>query len=115
MTKRHRTSHSPSVHPPKPMEYKPNIVKPVITIEVSHPSGIAVNDRREILVAEHNCISTFTCSGEKIKSFSSTQGRPCGVAFDSAGNILLTDMWSHSIEKFTLEGKFLTEVGRQKP
>ena len=46
-------------------------------------------------------------------SFCPTQGRPRGVAFDSAGNILVTDMWSHSIEKFTLEGKFLIGVGRK--
>ena len=112
MTKGHPTSNSPSVLPPKPIEYIPKIAMPVITIEVSHPSGIAVNERREIVVTERNCISIFTCSGQKIRSFSS-RGHPRGVAFDSADNILVTDIWSHSIEKFTLEGKLLTAVGRK--
>ena len=96
-----------------PKEYKPFM--PVITISgVSYPTGIAVSDRREIAVTEQNCISIFTCSGEKIRTLrisSEVCLHPHGVTFDSAGNILVTDVPSHCIKKFTPEGKFLTAVG----
>ena len=97
------------------------ISKPVLTIDgVSYPSGIAINSRGEIAVAEHSCISIFTSSGEKMNTFriSSELGQlssrhPCGVTFDYAGNILVTDVLSHCIKKFTPEGKYLTAVGRK--
>ena len=88
---------------------------PVITIcGVSYPTGIAVSDRREIAVIESDCISIFTCSEEKIRTFrisSEVCLHPHGVVFDTAGNILVTDVLSHCIKKFTPEGKFLTAVG----
>ena len=93
---------------------KPIFSMPAITIDgVSYPIGIAVNNRGEIAVTEGNCISIFTRNGEKRLTFSPVLHRLHGVAFDSAGNILVTDVWSHSIKKFTPEGKFLAAVGRK--
>ena len=92
-----------------PKEYRPFIT----IVGVYHPNGIAVNDRGNIVVAEKNCISIFTCSGKKIRNFDSELFLPRGVTFDSAGTILVTDVWSHSIKKFTPEGKFLIAVGRK--
>ena len=90
----------------------------IIISEVYHPNGIAVNDRRGIVVAEQNCISMFSCSGEKIRTFRTSSAldqiwQPHSVAFDSAANILVTDVHSHCIKKFTPDGKFLTAVGRE--
>ena len=114
---KHLSSVSLSCH----KSYHSCISKPVLTIDgVANPSGIAVNSRGEIAVVEHNCISIFTSSGEKMNYFkiSSELGQlssrhPCGVTFDCAGNILVTDVPSHCIKKFTPEGKFLTAVGRK--
>ena len=57
---------------------------------------------------------------EKIRTFrrgGSPQGhfnRPSGgVAVDSDGNMLVVDRDNHRIQKFTADGKFLTEVGQK--
>ena len=120
--------HSPTYKCESPMpevkqvqEDIPKSLQPEVTIGgVSYPSGIAVNSRGEIAVAEHNCVSIFTSRGEKMNTFGISSEpvqlscrHPCGVVFDSAGNILVTDIPSHCIKKFTPEGKFLTAVGRK--
>ena len=79
------------------------------------PWGVAVNQRGEIIVAECNghCISTFSPTGEKLRSFGS-QGSgpgqfnaPRGVVVDDDDNILVADS-SKQIQKFTRSGKYLT-------
>ena len=66
-----------------------------------------------------NCISIFSPSGEKIRTFGSrgsAQGQfnePRGVTVDGDGNILVVDRSSHCIQKFKGDGKFLTAVGQQ--
>ena len=66
-----------------------------------------------------HCISIFSPSGEKIRTFGSkgsAQGQfkgPCGVAVDGDGNILVVDGDNHCIQKFTAGGKFLTAVGQK--
>ena len=93
---------------------------PILTIdEIGRPWGVAVNQRGEVVVAEcgGNCISVFSPSGEKRRSFGehgSGQGEfnnPCGVAVDGEGNILVADGKNHRIQKFTAEGQFLASVG----
>ena len=94
---------------------------PVKTIGgLNGPWGLAVNQRGEIIVAEFigHCISIFSPSGEKIRTFGSkgsAQGQfnqLRGVAVDGDGNILVVDECNHRIQKFTAGGKFLTAVGQ---
>ena len=98
-----------------------NLITPIRTIGgVNIPYGVAVNQRGEIIVAEYggHCISIFSPSGEKIRTFGSkgsAQGQfnePRGVAVDGDGNILVVDRCNHRIQKFTADGKFLTAVGQ---
>ena len=95
---------------------------PIRTIGgLSRPWGVAVNQRREIIVVENGgcCISIFSPSGEKIRTFGSkdsAQGQfnsPRGVAVDGDGNLLVADEGNHRIQKFTADGKFLTAVGQK--
>ena len=94
---------------------------PIRTLDgLKSPWGVAVSQRGEIIVTEHvrHCISIFSPSGEKIRTFGSkgsAQGQlkyPRGVAVDGDGNILVADGDNHRIEKFTAGGKFLTAVGQ---
>ena len=88
---------------------------------VKCPWGVAVNKREEVIIAENSghCISIFSRTGGKIRSFGS-QGSahgqfnsPRGVAVDDSGNILVVDENNHRIQKFTTKGKFITTVGKQ--
>ena len=98
-----------------------NLGTPIRTIGGVNGHGMAVNQRGEIIVAEHggNCISVFNPSGEKIRTFGSKGSAlgqfngPCGVAVDGDGNILVVDGDNHRIQKFTGDGKFLTTVGQR--
>ena len=98
-----------------------NLSTPVRTIGgVNRPWGVAINQRGEIIVAElgGHCISIFSPSGEKIRTFGregSAQGQfngPCGVTVEGDGNILVVDRNNNRIQKFTGDGKFLTAVGQ---
>ena len=93
---------------------------PILTLGgVDGPMGVAINKRGEVVETEWdgNCVSLFSPSGEKLRSFGikgSGQGqfdRPCGVTVDGEGNILVADTFNHRIQKFTAEGQFLTAVG----
>ena len=97
-----------------------NLGTPIKTIGgLNRPWGVAVNQRGEVIVAEYggDCISIFSPSGEKIRTFGSkgsAQGQfkwPRGVAVDGDGNILVVD--NHRIQKFTGDGKFITAVDRK--
>ena len=99
-----------------------NLGTPIQTIGgVNRPWGVAVNQRGEIIVAEceGHCISIFSPSGEKIRTFGSrgsAQGQfndLHGVAVDGDGNIVVVDWNNHRIQKFTADGKFLTAVGQK--
>ena len=99
-----------------------NLSTPIKTIGgVNRPWGVAVNQKGEIIVAEcgGHCISIFSPSGEKIRTFGSegsAQGqfyRPRGVAVDGDGSILVVDENNHRIQKFTTGGKFVTAVGQR--
>ena len=81
--------------------------------------GMAVNKKGEILIAEESrhCISIFSPTGEKLRSFGS-QGSgpgqfnaPQGVTVDDDGNILVVDCLNHRIQKFTSDYKHITSVG----
>ena len=96
-----------------------DLAAPIKTIQGVHkPTGLAVNKRGELVVVEYgtSCISVFTTSGEKLRSFGtygSGQGQfkdPLGVAVDLEGNIFVADTGNNRIQKFTEEGQFLREV-----
>ena len=96
-----------------------DLTSPIKTIQGVHkPTGLAVNKRGELVVVEYgkSCISVFTTSGEKLRSFGthgSGQGQfedPDGVAVDGEGKIFVADTGNNRIQKFTEEGQFLREV-----
>ncbi len=64
--------------------------------------------------SEH-CVTMFSPTGERLRSFgtfSSVDGclDPYGVAVDKEGNVLVTDLVDHCIQKFTAQGKLLAQV-----
>ena len=81
--------------------------------------GVAVNVSQQIVVAEPsgNCISIFSGSGEKVRSFGSYGSGPGqlyyphGVALTAAGDILVCDCYNHRIQLFSPEGRSLVCVG----
>ena len=81
------------------------------------PYGVAVNQRGEVLITEMHCVSIFSPSCEKLRSFGTHgngQGQfnyPHGVAVDGDGNILVVDSKNNRIQKFTADSQFLTAVG----
>ena len=86
--------------------------------DLSWPWGVAVNERGQIVVAEHgHCISISSSSGEKVSSFSSYGSNPgqldhpYGVALTATGDILVCDCWNHRIQLFSPEGESLKYVG----
>ena len=74
----------------------------------------------EIIVAEKgkHCISIFSPTGEKLRSFGSKgsgQGQfnyPYGVAVDDVGDILVADVSNYRILKVTINGNFITAMGK---
>ena len=99
-----------------------NLGTPIVTLGgVSMPVGIVINKMGEVVIAEMgcHCISVFSPSGEKLRSFGtlgSDHGllnRPFGVTVDGEGNILVADTLNYRIQKFTAEGQFLTAVGKK--
>ena len=86
---------------------------------VSEPRGVAINQKGEVVVAQYygHCVSVFSPSGEKIRSFG-TQGSgpgqfacPRDVAIDSDGGIVVADGNNHCIQRFTSEGQYSASVG----
>ena len=86
------------------------------------PFGIAVNEKNsEVVVVEYclNCVSVFSCHGDKILSFGTTGSKngefqhPQGVAVDGEGNILVVDGFNHRVQKFTASGEFLAAMSSE--
>ena len=108
---------------PFPVAVKSSLEKlgpPILTIDgVNLPGDLLVTDKSEIIISEDggHCISVFSLSGKKLRSFGSygsAEGQiygPRGVAMDGEGNILVVDRNNHRIQKFTANGQFLTAVG----
>ena len=107
---------------PFPVIVMKKLGTPIQTIDISGvkcPWGVAVNHRGEIIIAESSghCISLFSATGEKCRSFGSYGSEhgqfnsPRGVAVDDDGNILVVDEENHRIQLFTTDGKFITTVG----
>ena len=79
---------------------------------VKGPRCVAINQRGEVVVTEYDghCVSVFSQSGEKLRSFGAFEC-PSGVAVDGSNNILVTDRNYCCIKKFTSDGQFVTVVG----
>ncbi|KAM7429991.1 hypothetical protein ABFA07_019232 [Porites harrisoni] len=85
------------------------------------PWGVAVNDRDEIAVTEHNNsrVSVFSSDGTHLRSFGSKGSEngefscPRGIAFDKHGNIIVADTGNHRIQLFSGNGKFLSKFGKE--
>ena len=92
---------------------------PILVVGGVRPRDIAINQWGEMVVVEagKDCISVFSPSGEKLRSFGthgSSPGQlsyPRGVAVDGDGNILVVDSYNHRIQKFTAEGQFIAAAG----
>lgn len=91
---------------------------------VNMPSGLAINKRGDIIVAEEGsqCISFFNSSGGKLKESVGLQGlnsrglheiKPRGVAIMDDGKILVVDGGNHCILVFTPDGTFFKPVGEE--
>lgn len=94
---------------------------PLLTInELSLPRGVVVNQKGEVFISSSraNCISVFSPSGEKLRSFGtngSAPGQfacPSGLAIDHEGNIYVADCYNNRIQKLTAEGQCLATVGK---
>ena len=92
---------------------------PVLTLEgVKGPWGVAITQKGEVVVSERegDCVSVFSPSGKKIRSFGmpgSGKGQfrhPRGVAVDGEGNVLVVDCGNNRIQKFTTEGQLLAST-----
>jgi DNA-binding beta-propeller fold protein YncE len=96
---------------------------PIKTINGEEGScGVAVNKKGEIIVAERDrhCISIFSPTGEKLRSFGSQGSEPGqfkdpqGLTVDDDDNILVADTGNKRIQKFTPNGKFVALSTRSK-
>ncbi len=86
-----------------------------------HPWGLAVSVKEdEVFVSdsEKHCISIFSRSlGGILRSFGtngSGQGyfrSPRGIALDKNSNMFVVDSENHRIQKFSLDGRFISSVG----
>ncbi len=88
----------------------------IIITGLKEPSGIAVCDNGDIVVAESgaHCVTIFNKKGQKMRSFG-TKGekegqftRPYGVAISNNGYILVTD--EHRLQKLTTNGVCVISV-----
>ena len=104
-----------SVSTKSPVE---KIGTPICTFDIAKPWGIAINRQGELIVTEidNNCVSIFTATGEKLRSFG-VQGldngqfvSPNRVAVDNTNNIYVVDCDNHRVQKFTAKGHFLTSL-----
>ena len=93
---------------------------PTSTIrDLRGPFGVAVNERGQIIVAEHtgHCISIFSANGDEVRSFGSHGSAPGqlngpeGVAITATGDILVCDYSNHRIQLFSPEGRSLKCIG----
>ena len=94
---------------------------PILIIgEVNFPWGVAVNQRGEVVVTEWggHCVSVFSPSGEKLRSFGTCgfdPGQvvcPREVTVDGEGNILVVDGGDKGrIQRFTPEGSSVGSSG----
>ena len=89
---------------------------------LNFPAGIAIHPRsKKLYVADANngCIKILNSSDLTFFNSFGSHGRddgqlylPMDVAFDSTGNVYVTDSYNDRIQVFTAEGQFVTKFGR---
>ena len=88
---------------------------------VSDPSGLALNNDRELVVAEHtgHCLSIVSEDGKKRRTFGSEGSgpdqlkHPVGVALSATGDILVCELNNHRIHVFSPTGKSMKCIGAE--
>ena len=113
---------------PFAVEVKPRQFKHVLSIgqrgtavgKLSHPWGVAVNERNEIVVTEpSSCrVQVFSSDGTYLRSFGrkgDKQGEfdfPRGIAFDSKNkNMPVADCRNDRVQLFSEQGEYLNQFG----
>ena len=110
-------------------EFKPKLFKPVLSFGnrgsadgmLSGPWGIAVNDKDEIAVTDHNNhrIQIFKTDGTHLRSFGRLgcqQGQlmsPTGIAFHN-NNIIVSDTDNGRVQIFNDQGHYLDQFGEKE-
>ena len=88
---------------------------------VSGPWGLALDNQGQLVVVEKdkNCVSIFSGSRKKIRSFGSRGSGPgqlnisCGVALSATGDIMVADQGNYRIQVFSSDGKSVKCVGTE--
>ena len=99
-----------------------NLETPLSSIcGLNRPLGVAIGREGEVIITEYwdDCVSIFSPDGYKLRSIGGSDGSSdqehfvniCGVALDGDGNILVGD--KHHIQRFTLDGQFLSAVSTE--
>ncbi len=80
---------------------------------LKRPWGVAVNSKHNVIVTELGSgrIMIYNENYEQIQTFDSRGNAPAGLTVDGDDNIYVSDHKKHNIQKFTANGKFLSEVG----
>ena len=87
---------------------------------LSHPWGVAVNERNEIVVTDidNHRIQVFSSDGTFLRSFGRKGDKqdefkgPRGIAFDIKNeNILVVDCSNHRVQLFSEQGEYLNQFG----
>ena len=91
--------------------------EPVRVVEgVNRPWGIALNSKRQLVVAEWSGkkVTVFDREGKKVQTITCEKfSYPIGVAVDKDDNIYVSDWTNCSLFKFSKEGKLMKVVGRK--
>lgn len=78
---------------------------------LNKPRAIAIDQDDLLYIVDMTPrISVFTGDGQYLRGWqtpTSAQGRPSGLAFDNAGNLLVSDTHYHRVLVYTREGKML--------
>ena len=81
---------------------------------VKGPWGIAVNKKGEIIVADNeaNSIRIFNSTGKPItlKNKDQKLNKPCEVAIDASGNILVVDRSNYCVKNFRVDDQHLSLI-----
>ena len=106
---------------------KPFQVKPILSFGkygsgdgmFKDPMGVALNDRDEIVVADHgnHRVQVFDSNGTFLRSFGHRAENggelknPTGIAIDKNRNILVTENGNHRVQIFSWKGRHLGSFG----